>query len=1413
MKKKIWLGIGLILVLGMVGSSVYLSTIDWNQHKDKIAEQFSEVTGKKVVFEGPVSFSIFPSPYLTASNIKVYNMDSARTEKPLASIKSLIAKLSLMPLLNGNFEVKMMSLVEPEILFELLPDGNFNWQSPLSEEQKSTLNEINVSLDSVLLEKATVNIIDEKHDIATTLNNLNAEIIAGSVFGPYRIEGSYLKGKNPEGFAISLGQFSESFATSVNLVLNQPTSQTYLRFDGSMLFQNDAINGNIIFDSKNLSAFMSDSVINTELDKEYDYPLAVSMELNSNKTKIDLSNIVVKYGNTAGAGNILIPLFENEFRSDVEEEEPERRKIEMAFDMTDLDLKPVVYVVKNFINTYSKEGAEYNPLFGFDVLADFKAIKSYYKDQTIRDFNLSVDFVDNELAIKNLTATLPGETTSSIKGEVFSIDDVLTYNFDTSLATNDFLKMSEWLGYEIEPVVPSTYKKLISTANISGNLKTIKISPFDVTLDKIAMKGDLGIVRGVRNSAYLVINADSINFDNYIKPLPADESKKDFASRMAYRFGKLKGLNDFDLNLNSKLDLGIYEAIPFENTKFDMVLTEGVMDIKSLSIGSIANSTIQTDGKVKGFGAKPQFDNVKYDLSSPDIVTLLNKFEMGQLPLNTKNLKNITSKGIFSGFADRIAIKSVSKLGYIDNVYSGEIMKKDKKYLFKGQFELKAPDFVKFVNDMNFDYTPKAYSLGALALKAQINGNSDKFTAKNLDAFVGANNFKGDVFFNKMTEIPAINTKLSINNFEVERFFYNDLGKGGINSNFKPDGAGRVEFVARPYFDKTNFNYAFYNRINFVGKINTSKLSYQNLELKDAIVDLNLNNGILRVENLSGEYNNEPFMAKVEYGMVQNPYVKGKFELVNQVLNEGILNGSKYGIRSGRYNLLADFETMAKSEEDIFKNLNVDADFVINNPIVKGWDLAAIREDLESRDKSEGLATLVQDNLQKGETAFNVFQGKLKINKANYNFEKALFLSNDIKVDMSDSGSTDVWDMDAKFKVNFENLKTTPDFSFTMSGPMSAPNVAVDVKSITDVYDEKWAKVAADKKAAEDARAEFLKGLMDRQQKAAHEVKNRLDTEVVPEYEKRKAMANNPSVLKQYEVIKIAIDKLDNSLNELFALGLTRDFDEKLPESIAKKREIYASEIDKLKVDINANYANDVRLQINEVYNKIVDVYSNSKTKSLNYQSEYSQYPKRIANIQTTYVMDEDEQIKKLRAAIEEKLLEIDSINTQIVKDYVVMQSVSDWAKLEEYRTKIQELEKRSQQDILLMDEDISNLLSYAKEKAAAEEKIYNDTIKAEEIRRKLEENIGKISGAKGQTKTVVRDLEEIEKSEEALEKEQVKVLDFTEKNEPVGVIRNEDTGIEKRENTGSESDNNSSGLVRKISGSVSKASGKILKQ
>ena len=106
-----------LIVIGAGAGYYYISNIDWNQHKDKIATEFMNFTGKKIVFEGPVHLTILPSPNLQAEKIKIYDPKQKKAD-PLAEIKSLVVDLTLPALLKGDFDVKMMSLLEPKSIWK-----------------------------------------------------------------------------------------------------------------------------------------------------------------------------------------------------------------------------------------------------------------------------------------------------------------------------------------------------------------------------------------------------------------------------------------------------------------------------------------------------------------------------------------------------------------------------------------------------------------------------------------------------------------------------------------------------------------------------------------------------------------------------------------------------------------------------------------------------------------------------------------------------------------------------------------------------------------------------------------------------------------------------------------------------------------------------------------------------------------------------------------------------------------------------------------------------------------------------------------------------------------------------------------------------------------------------------------------
>ena len=55
-----------------------------------------------------------------------------------------------------------------------------------------------------------------------------------------------------------------------------------------------------------------------------------------------------------------------------------------------------------------------------------KSINTTYNGQTLKNFNLSADYLDNQLTLRNLSATLPGETEFKVTGDVFADNDELT---------------------------------------------------------------------------------------------------------------------------------------------------------------------------------------------------------------------------------------------------------------------------------------------------------------------------------------------------------------------------------------------------------------------------------------------------------------------------------------------------------------------------------------------------------------------------------------------------------------------------------------------------------------------------------------------------------------------------------------------------------------------------------------------------------------------------------------------------------------------------------------------------------------------------------------------------------------------------------------------------------------------------
>ncbi len=125
--KKVLIGLGAVIVLLIVAAFVIPFFIPVDIYKKQIAEQVRSATGRDLTIKGDLSFSILPSLGLEVNDVAFSNAPGARTPQ-MVTLKQLVVKLKLIPLLSGEVEIDSFVLVEPVINLEVNRRGRPNWE-------------------------------------------------------------------------------------------------------------------------------------------------------------------------------------------------------------------------------------------------------------------------------------------------------------------------------------------------------------------------------------------------------------------------------------------------------------------------------------------------------------------------------------------------------------------------------------------------------------------------------------------------------------------------------------------------------------------------------------------------------------------------------------------------------------------------------------------------------------------------------------------------------------------------------------------------------------------------------------------------------------------------------------------------------------------------------------------------------------------------------------------------------------------------------------------------------------------------------------------------------------------------------------------------------------------------------------
>jgi len=254
---RIYIIIGLLLIVVLAGAFVAPRFIHWGDYRGRMEELASTVLGTPVTIRGDIDFSLLPQPRLKLADVLV-----GSPEEPAATVDSVEAEFSLLDFLRDNYTVTKLVLVAPVLDFTIDDSGFFGSGVSLTSSSGA------VAFSQATVQDGTVRLLDRRSSESFVADDLDGELKLGSLVGPFQFQGSAVYQQARYGLRFnsaaldSAGNSRTAAAVSGDgFVLNAEGVMTpgmAPKFDGTLNYRQSPppgenasdIRGDLVFESK-----------------------------------------------------------------------------------------------------------------------------------------------------------------------------------------------------------------------------------------------------------------------------------------------------------------------------------------------------------------------------------------------------------------------------------------------------------------------------------------------------------------------------------------------------------------------------------------------------------------------------------------------------------------------------------------------------------------------------------------------------------------------------------------------------------------------------------------------------------------------------------------------------------------------------------------------------------------------------------------------------------------------------------------------------------------------------------------------------------------------------------------------------------------------------------------------------------
>lgn len=180
---RLFVAIGGLIVLALTAALVAPYFVDWTSYRADFEREAGRILGREVTVRGEATARLLPFPSVTFTDVAVAGVAPGETAM---TVETFSMDAELAPFMRGDIHIFDMRLVRPQVFVDLAGDGALDWAVRPSVPVEAS----HISLEKLTVTEGKVDLRHAASGRTHRLTEINADISARALTGPWRVDGS-----------------------------------------------------------------------------------------------------------------------------------------------------------------------------------------------------------------------------------------------------------------------------------------------------------------------------------------------------------------------------------------------------------------------------------------------------------------------------------------------------------------------------------------------------------------------------------------------------------------------------------------------------------------------------------------------------------------------------------------------------------------------------------------------------------------------------------------------------------------------------------------------------------------------------------------------------------------------------------------------------------------------------------------------------------------------------------------------------------------------------------------------------------------------------------------------------------------------------------------------------------------------